>query len=60
MVRFASTVLWTRGSRLQEQPLQDENSGSVLLWNGDVFGGLDIPSLQSDSSALLNALDGIK
>ena len=37
---FVSTVLSLRG-RKTPQPLQDE-CGNILLWNGEIFGGLAV------------------
>ncbi|KAK1909851.1 hypothetical protein P3342_008023 [Pyrenophora teres f. teres] len=34
---FLSTVLALRGSRVIEQPLKDEATGSVLCWNGEAW-----------------------
>lgn len=35
---FASSVLWTQGSKPFAQPFIDDQ-GNVLLWNGDVYTG---------------------
>ena len=40
-ITFFGCVLWLRGKCPQRQPLKDKNGG-LLLWNGDVFGGVDI------------------
>ncbi|KIX04506.1 uncharacterized protein Z518_05376 [Rhinocladiella mackenziei CBS 650.93] len=34
---FASSVLALRGDRIQEQPLRDPSSGSILCWNGEAW-----------------------
>lgn len=35
---FAAAVLWMQGLEVTPQPSLD-NSGNLLLWNGDVFSG---------------------
>ena len=40
-ITFFGCVLWLRGKCPQKQPLKDKNGG-LLLWNGDVFGGVDL------------------
>ncbi len=58
---FAAAVLHIQGSTIEEQPCVDESSGNILLWNGEVFGGLEIIDGQSDtvvvSSLLTSAMD---
>lgn len=34
---FTSTVLALRGDHIARQPLRDENSGSILCWNGEAW-----------------------
>ena len=36
-----SSVLYLRGSHLTKQPLVSPE-GNILLWNGEVFGGIDV------------------
>lgn len=43
-----STVLHLRG-RKTPQPLQDE-WGNILLWNGEIFGGLAVSTCAQTSS----------
>lgn len=38
---FYGTVLHFRGS-LTSQPLQGSENGNVLLWNGEIFGGIEV------------------
>ena len=58
---FAAAVLHIQGTTIEEQPCVDESSGNILLWNGEVFGGLEIIDGQSDtvvvSSLLTSAMD---
>ena len=37
---FCGSVLHQRGN-LTPQPLEDEG-GNVLLWNGEIFGGIEV------------------
>ncbi|CAL4097567.1 unnamed protein product [Meganyctiphanes norvegica] len=48
-------VLWLQGSKLTPQPVQDIN-GNVLLWNGDILDGHQIPVGQSDTSFISDQL----
>jgi asparagine synthetase B (glutamine-hydrolysing) len=34
-------VLALRGRQVVQQPLQDDD-GNVLVWNGEVFGGVEV------------------
>lgn len=36
-------VLGLRGREVVSQPVQDDD-GNVLLWNGEVFGGIEVRS----------------
>ncbi|XP_048050320.1 asparagine synthetase domain-containing protein 1 [Megalobrama amblycephala] len=51
---FSAHVLHMRGS-LTPQPLQDDN-GNMLLWNGEVFGGLRVEEVENDTKAVLHHL----
>lgn len=53
-LHFSAHVLHMRGS-LTPQPLQDEN-GNLLLWNGEVFGGLTVGEDENDTQVLLHHL----
>ncbi|XP_069011015.1 asparagine synthetase domain-containing protein 1 [Embiotoca jacksoni] len=55
---FSAHVLHMRGL-LTPQPLQD-NAGNVLLWNGEVFGGITVTPEDNDTavvSELLSSCD---
>ncbi|CAG0920124.1 unnamed protein product [Notodromas monacha] len=54
-LKMAGYVLWQQGQKMTSQPLLDE-SGNALLWNGNVFGGLEIPPGHSDTEAILQGL----
>jgi hypothetical protein len=43
-ITMLGTVLWQQGKELAVQPLIDP-AGNILLWNGDVFGGVEVGNL---------------
>ncbi|KAJ2828747.1 hypothetical protein IWW50_001225 [Coemansia erecta] len=51
-VKLGAHVLHLRGPHTQTQPLVASDSGDILCWNGEVFGGLDIGD-QNDGVVLL-------
>ncbi|XP_016375683.1 asparagine synthetase domain-containing protein 1-like [Sinocyclocheilus rhinocerous] len=51
---FSAHVLHMRGC-LTPQPLQDDN-GNMLLWNGEVFGGLRVDQGENDTKVVLHHL----
>ncbi|KAF4108817.1 asparagine synthetase domain-containing protein 1 [Onychostoma macrolepis] len=51
---FSAHVLHMRGC-LTPQPLQDDN-GNMLLWNGEVFGGLRVDLGENDTKVVLHHL----
>ena len=51
---WCGCTLHFRGS-LTRQPLQNR-SGNLLLWNGEIFGGLPVLPEENDGSVLLNKL----
>jgi asparagine synthetase B (glutamine-hydrolysing) len=51
---FAS-VLHMRGDECVLQPVVSRD-GSVLCWNGEVFGGIDIPQSTSDTAIIMDLL----
>lgn len=53
-ILFSAHVLHMRGC-LTPQPLQDEN-GNMLLWNGEVFGGLTVGPDENDTQVLFHHL----
>ena len=56
---FTGSLLQLRGREPISTPLYDDNS-NVLLWNGEIFGGLDVPIGSSDSHVLFHALTNAK
>lgn len=55
-ITLAASVLALRGKNLIAQPLIDEKSGSVLLWNGEAWRLLDCPILENDADTVFQAL----
>ncbi|XP_059199430.1 asparagine synthetase domain-containing protein 1 [Centropristis striata] len=51
---FSAHVLHMRG-RLTPQPLQDD-TGNVLLWNGEIFGGVPVPPEENDTAVVSGRL----
>ncbi|XP_063792789.1 asparagine synthetase domain-containing protein 1 [Pseudophryne corroboree] len=51
---FSGHVLHLRG-KLTPQPLQDK-SGNIFLWNGEVFGGVEISDLANDTQVMFEHL----
>ncbi|KAM4626114.1 asparagine synthetase domain-containing protein 1 [Discoglossus pictus] len=52
---FSGHVLHLRG-QLTPQPLQD-NKGNVFLWNGEVFGGIDVSATDNDTKVMFHHLN---
>lgn len=50
-----ATVLHIQGESLFQQPVVD-SAGNVLLWNGEVFDGIDVPPSVSDTKVILDHL----
>ena len=59
-ITFVGCVLWLRGKCPQSQPLINEQHGSFLLWNGDIFGGVDVLDEECDTSVLSKKLSDPK
>lgn len=45
-ILIAASVLWLQGKQLTKQPVHSQNS--ILIYNGDVFGGLASDSLREE------------
>ncbi|EFJ36720.1 hypothetical protein SELMODRAFT_76505 [Selaginella moellendorffii] len=54
-LEFAGTTLQLRGSHRVCQPLRDSD-GNILVYNGEVFGGLEVLPSQNDTEVLLERL----
>jgi hypothetical protein len=59
LLHLAASLLQLRGSSPSTSPLQD-SSGNVLCFNGEVFGGLDVPEGGNDGKCLLAALEALQ
>ncbi|KAG1174484.1 hypothetical protein G6F70_008376 [Rhizopus microsporus] len=53
-LQFYSTVLHLRGSNVVPQPI--EESGNILCWNGEIFGGIYVEHGQNDTQVLMSHL----
>src|ERR1700710_1779447 len=53
---FLSSVLSMRSSAVVPQPLLDEDSGSVLCWNGEAWKFDDEPVIGNDSRRVFELL----
>lgn len=53
---FVATVLSLRGVNVTKQPLQDEESGCILCWNGEAWSIDDQPVMGNDSLAVFSTL----
>ncbi|CAM9361648.1 unnamed protein product [Chrysoparadoxa australica] len=54
-LHFFSSVLHLRGETMAPQPAVDEFE-NVLVWNGQVYDGLDIPKQESDTTHVLKTV----
>ncbi|XP_053554525.1 asparagine synthetase domain-containing protein 1 [Bombina bombina] len=52
---FSGHVLHLRG-QLTPQPLQDDND-NVFLWNGEVFGGIEVSPIDNDTKIIFSQLN---
>lgn len=55
-LRFYASVLHLRGDSITKQPLRRD--GNILLWNGEIYDGLEISNDENDGSVLLMTLAG--
>ncbi|KAG0150251.1 hypothetical protein CROQUDRAFT_652686 [Cronartium quercuum f. sp. fusiforme G11] len=55
-IQFFGSVLHMRGPSVTVQPIRAP-SGSVFLWNGEVFGGLPIDESMNDGERLFQELE---
>ncbi|RIA96028.1 asparagine synthase-domain-containing protein [Glomus cerebriforme] len=53
---FFGAVLHLRGPSVVKQPLTESDEQDVLLWNGEIFNGVEIPSGENDTKYLFAAL----
>ncbi|KAI9280048.1 asparagine synthase-domain-containing protein [Sporodiniella umbellata] len=57
-MQFFSTVLHLRGPAVVPQPFED--SGNILCWNGEAFGGIQVPYNQNDTEVVMSQLKNSK
>ncbi|CAG8578991.1 2066_t:CDS:10 [Funneliformis mosseae] len=53
---FYGAVLHLRGPTVNKQPLIDNDEQDVLLWNGEIFDGIEVPPGENDTKYLFAAL----
>lgn len=58
-LHLAASLLQLRGNSPSTSPLADAN-GNVLCFNGEVFGGLEVPEGSNDGQCLLAALAALQ
>lgn len=56
-LHLAASLLQLRGVHAACAPLHAPHSGSVLCFNGEIFGGLLVPAGSNDGDVLLEALE---
>ncbi|KAI8969063.1 asparagine synthase-domain-containing protein [Mycotypha africana] len=60
LLRFFSTVLHLRGTEISPQPKYNKDSGNILCWNGEIFGGIEVGQEENDTNVLMNHLENAK
>lgn len=58
IVTMYASVLHLRGQTVTRQPLVNA-SGDALLWNGEVFGGIQVPFEANDTEIILQKLSDL-
>ncbi|KAK8796631.1 hypothetical protein WA588_000760 [Blastocystis sp. NMH] len=53
---FMGAVLHMRGTEVQKQPRMNDR-GDVFLWNGEVFGGIEVPEGMNDTVIVFQQLE---
>jgi asparagine synthetase B (glutamine-hydrolysing) len=56
ILTFSSSVLALRGDEVQEQPLHDQETGSVLCWNGEAWKSDNEVVVANDSRLIFHRL----
>ena len=57
VVSFAASLLQLRGTNRSTVPIRSSSSDDVLLFNGEIFEGLEMEEGENDGQALLRALE---
>lgn len=57
-ITFTSSILHIQGNLMATQPFIDED-GNILLWNGEVFDGIDLPLEESDTKFVAERLKNV-
>ncbi|KAI7898362.1 asparagine synthase-domain-containing protein [Cokeromyces recurvatus] len=57
LLQFFSSVLHLRGSETVPQPRYNSQTGNVLCWNGEIFGGIDVEFGHNDTQILMDQLE---
>ncbi|KAG9299267.1 hypothetical protein G9A89_013915 [Geosiphon pyriformis] len=55
LVKFYGAVLHLRGVGITKQPIIDEG-GQILLWNGEIFNGIEVADHENDGARLFQCL----
>ncbi|GAA5960988.1 hypothetical protein JCM21900_001938 [Sporobolomyces salmonicolor] len=55
-LRFHASILHMRGEGVSTQPFVADN-GDVLLWNGEIFDGLDVAPNENDGRKLFDLIE---
>ncbi|KAJ9079537.1 hypothetical protein DSO57_1034493 [Entomophthora muscae] len=58
LLGFWGHTLFLRGTQATRQPLVHPKTGDMLCWNGEVFGGLEVPLESNDGQTILDLLAG--
>lgn len=53
---FANSILQLRGSHPTTAPDIDESSGNIMIWNGQIFNGIEVPEGVNDGDILFRKL----
>ena len=56
---FYGAVLHLRGDVVTRQPHVSPQTGNVLIWNGEIFGGIFVDHHQNDGQVLMGQLEAI-
>lgn len=60
ILMLLNSLLQIRGNCPRRSTLRDEETGNILLWNGEVFEGIDMAAGDNDGECILAALRNAK